>query len=134
MKKYDGKVSRIRLNLFFAANNLHDDHFSIYAALRSGPDTKIITNDLFTDHWQKLAEYGVLFRRWLTNRRIMVNPRFMFDHPADFEIRVTRLLPSTSSSKNRWIIPYSIEADSLNTNRTFVSQFFKYYLCEQKNK
>lgn len=129
LRRYDGKSSsrsRLRLNLFFASNKLKDDHFSIYAALRSGPETRIVTNDFFANHWQNLDEHGVLFRRWIVNRRVMVHPLFRrLDFPPVFEMRVTPLNPNDNN--NRWIVPYYIGTDAINYN----FKFFKYYFCEQ---
>ena len=42
-----------------------DDTFILYAALCSGQDTKILTNDLFRDHLFRLVGAGKTFERWL---------------------------------------------------------------------
>ena len=56
LKHFDGTYKPIKLSLFFLPALLDDDQFAIYAALKSGANTYMITNDFLTDHLQKFTE------------------------------------------------------------------------------
>ena len=47
-----------------------EDKFILYAGLKSGPDSLIISNDRFTNFIHRLDNSYHTFEKWLTNRRV----------------------------------------------------------------
>ena len=58
----------------FYFNNLkissEEDKFVLYASLKSGHNTHIVSNDTFTNFICRLNGSFDIFKQWLTNRRI----------------------------------------------------------------
>jgi hypothetical protein len=102
------KVEKMYPNLKFVfyENRLPDDRFVLYAALLSGNETFIISNDNFHDSLYGFEKNKALFRMWLINRRILCHTFFKkLYYPPLFDVNVNKV------DKNTWFIPY------LNTAR-----------------
>lgn len=124
IQQYNGISSRISLRVFFISHMLKDDHFLLYATMKSGLDTYVISNDYYSDQWHNLEESGDLFRRWLVNRHVLVDKNFKcLLIPPTFEIRVTKIRPDI------WIVPYYAETGNISYNFLL----FKYLLCIRGN-
>lgn len=122
MKRFDGLLSPLKLRYFFTSEKLKDDHYVIYAALKSSPDTRILSNDYYANQWTNLEEHGGFFRRWLLNRRVRVAKDMKRLHyPPKFEVKVTKVRPNT------WIAPYFVDDGTIN----FIFGYFKFFLCQK---
>eukprot|EP00041_Stephanoeca_diplocostata_P025081 m.649696 g.649696 ORF g.649696 m.649696 type:complete len:221 (+) comp22665_c1_seq65:1854-2516(+) len=62
--------------VYLAPDWVSDDIFALYAAVKNGLDVKVISNDKFGDHQNKLmladqdASTGIAFRKWLRGHQI----------------------------------------------------------------
>jgi hypothetical protein len=89
------------LKLVFYENKLPDDRFVLYAALLSGNETFVISNDNYHDSLLGMEENKALFRIWLINRRILCHSFFKkLYYPPLFDVNVNKV------DKNTWLIPY----------------------------
>jgi len=104
------QMNFIRRNshLFLADDISQDDPFMLYAALRSGPHTKIVSQDLMRDHSFLLdLESKKLFRQWQRQNqysliRTLQNGKVVVQEPNNFELRAQK-------TNDSWHIPFTSE-------------------------
>lgn len=85
-----------------------DDPFMLYAALRSGSNTKIFSRDLMRGHSSLLdPESMKLFRRWQRQSQYSLittlqNEKVLVQEPTAFELRAQK-------TNSYWHIPFTSE-------------------------
>lgn len=103
-------------NLLLYSHSSNDDLFTLYAALYSGPNTRVLTCDLMRSHSCLLGfELKSIFKRWQqTNlsRIIYVNPggNIAYMNPIEHKL-------CCHKSNGHWHIPYLNDEDfNMNIN------------------
>lgn len=110
--KYINHTRRLA-RFYFINNQSQDDPFMIWAALKSGPKTKFISNDYLRNHSFRLQdpELSRLFKRWRLSRQQRV------DIGAYGEVRLepfAKILPTPQKDEltGNWHIPYHVDSKS----------------------
>jgi hypothetical protein len=104
-KKFETKSHKVKVFFFYTDCKVEDDDFFMYAALRSGPNTIVVTNDYLNNQRVFLDEWARLFKRWLLNRRVNVQRHTInLTFPPKFDVRVSRLQGGEGTS--RWVVPF----------------------------
>lgn len=107
-------------------DSIMDDDFFMYAALRSGPNTLVVTNDHLNHQHVFLGQLANLFVRWLLNKRVLVERQSLnLTFPPKFDVCVTRFLKSNGSS-SRWFVPVYRGLTLSNINYNNVKYFLLY--------
>uniref|UniRef100_A0A914URW4 PRORP domain-containing protein n=1 Tax=Plectus sambesii TaxID=2011161 RepID=A0A914URW4_9BILA len=108
-KNYYNQLCSIA-SVFLVDHLSQDDGFMIYAALKSGEKTLLISNDMFGDHLHTLTErnpeMGRLLVRWMECRvvRFEMSGRFAIQLPTHH-----RVATQCDSSGDKWHVPYRRE-------------------------
>lgn len=106
-KKFETKSQKVKVFFFYTDCKVEDDEFFMYAALRSGPNTIVVTNDYLNNQRVFLDEWGRLFKRWLLNRRVNVQRHTInLTFPPKFDVCVSRLKGENENGTSRWVVPY----------------------------
>ncbi|XP_037040469.1 mitochondrial ribonuclease P catalytic subunit-like [Bradysia coprophila] len=93
-------------DLFLAENSSEDDEFLIYSALKSGPNTNIVTRDALQNHAHKLDEkLRTVFRRWQQQHQYSVK---LGDDPriVEFDERIEFDMNAQQTDDGCWHIPF----------------------------
>ncbi|XP_037796021.1 mitochondrial ribonuclease P catalytic subunit-like [Penaeus monodon] len=107
-------------------NLTKDDGFFIYAALRSGQGTKIVSSDMLRDHLYRLGDGSLreIFRRWQRQHQVLAVPSVggvQLIEPESFSTT------AQNQGTTVWHIPY----DDGSPHATY--QLPKTWLCTQAN-
>lgn len=79
-----------------------DDIFTLYAALYSGPQTRLVTNDWMRAHSIVLGyELETVFKRWqlLNQMKLRLSSKIEFESPPLYTVRCHKV-------NGHWHIPY----------------------------
>ncbi|KAF8795888.1 mitochondrial ribonuclease P catalytic subunit-like [Argiope bruennichi] len=99
------KISQ-KATLFYTSNSSQDDPFMVYAALASGPEAFIVSQDLMRDHIARLDDPKLIwqFKRWQQTHQIYLSVsednKLKFLEPLRYSINIQ------GSMKEGWHIPY----------------------------
>ncbi|GFS71246.1 mitochondrial ribonuclease P protein 3 [Nephila pilipes] len=99
------KISQ-KASVFLTNDSSQDDPFIVYAALASGPDAYIVSQDLMRDHIARLDNPKLiwLFQRWQQTHQIYLSiaedGKFKFMEPLRYSINIQ------GSMEKGWHIPY----------------------------
>ncbi|GFQ74038.1 mitochondrial ribonuclease P protein 3 [Trichonephila clavata] len=99
------KISE-KASVFLTNDSSEDDPFMVYAALASGPDCCIVSQDLMRDHVARLDNPKLiwLFKRWQQTHQIYLSisedGKFKFMEPLKYSINIQ------GNMEKGWHIPY----------------------------
>ncbi|KOC60245.1 Mitochondrial ribonuclease P protein 3 [Habropoda laboriosa] len=95
-------------NYFYVDNMSKDDLFVLYAALSSGPNAKVISNDLMRQHEFIIndVELQTLFKKWQIAQQYSVQSSYNLQQLTKISTPIDAIVQKQS---NCWHIPYNID-------------------------
>lgn len=106
MTKLVSKFDNVQV--FYLKDNTKDDPFMVYAALKSGINTKLITTDQLRQHNHNLCDTNLqnIFRRWQYTHQYYYTPN------SNHLIEPLRYDPYVQKNNGHWHVPYSEDTSS----------------------
>lgn len=101
-KSFKRIMEELKATPFYVDNNSCDDLFFIYAALRGGPNAKLITGDHIRNHTSVIEDRKIvfLFTRWILAHRYIISNNQDILPPLGHD-------PITQNCGGFWHVPYT---------------------------
>lgn len=101
---------------FFCIDSIfEDDKFFLYSALKSGPNTLLISNDYFNNQTHFLNGSSALFKEWLFSRKVGMDYTFRrFFYPPVYKLKCNQI------NSKHWVVPIINDVNN-SRNHSFIS-------------